>query len=715
MSENNILSSLGVFTTKTDQGYEIDKTKHNLQGLDQELISKINVLVKNILSLDSHAGVGALEYLTNDLKIEIATLKTEINQVKLTQTKTATIFKKNREQEISLKAANKLLVLIEERLETVELKDIAYTTLIEKNTSLSDESKKILNKLVPVFINNLLNKVKSQIFRGWSRNLKEKKEFYQKVPEFQTKIRELSIEIESIRKQKMELIKNNGDRKGIEELNTKQLENIETLEEVKNQFSLLLQTQHLGKSYKTRKEMEMLGGQPLKIDDKASSSILDGMYLSADRFRSKLKDAGAKVCELKFNDPDGSIITGLKFSSENYEKSFKDIFSSFRLLEPNSEWIVLKNTSDEFLIIPKEDFQIKAAAHAFIEDEREIETTEKVEGGTVLLTSGNAGVYEMHKEEVLSFLLKGMNVMTCNFSGYGDSTGEPSETNLKSNMIAMYAHLKTTYNTPDEKILLKALCMSGGPATYLAAEHPNVNLLLDQSYSNFTEVVGNEIKDKIGLYFDKLKEKKIDIQKLDKLKGSILDWAKKNSGNISYLISKLIAPSWEVSKEISKINGKVGLLVTENDTMMEVNKEYAKKNREALSKAEKQCDLMSMPGEHADSWLQSSIKNNFQINYTIFTNEMYNSELTYLDPDLINRLLSDIQVSFKKHEGLNDIEINNIVVLALDNTELKLNNEEKEKLRLVITNSLNWNIDYPGQKHMQNFLARANLLGNLFA
>jgi|GEM_PF-3391816 len=366
----------------------------------------------------------------------------------------------------------------------------------------------------------------------------------------------------------------------------------------------------------TRANLHTIGGVNVKLE--LQDATLDGTYISADSFRSTLKEGGAQTYELKIKTRDGKDISlkGLTFPKEAsggvVDKALNAL-GAFGRPDPNKRgagWQKLSLKDGSTLIVTDEE-ATKLQEMGLVKDgkftthpgdemqfsKQDWDTSKPGTGGTVLLTSGNAGVYEMHKREMLSFLMRGMNVMAFNFRGYGESQGTPTGEGLKRDMEAAYQYLKTQHNVPDEKIMVKALCMSGGPAADLAAHHPDVNLFIDQSYAHFEDVVAEQAKSDIQGF---IKENHLDSDALKALKG----WVKKQITPIAHAAVKLAAPAWSVANEIGKVRGHVGILLTKQDTFMTLDRDVQKNYAAAMKgKKAQSVTLMAMEGKHGECWI----------------------------------------------------------------------------------------------------------------
>ncbi|XP_030452123.1 uncharacterized protein LOC115673991 [Syzygium oleosum] len=94
---------------------------------------------------------------------------------------------------------------------------------------------------------------------------------------------------------------------------------------------------------------------------------------------------------------------------------------------------------------------------------------------TVLYSHGNAAdlgqMMELFVE--LSKRLR-VNIMGYDYSGYGQSTGKPTEYNTYADIDAAYKCLKEQYGVQDEKLILYGQSVGSGPTVDLASRVPNL-------------------------------------------------------------------------------------------------------------------------------------------------------------------------------------------------------------------------------------------------
>lgn len=231
---------------------------------------------------------------------------------------------------------------------------------------------------------------------------------------------------------------------------------------------------------------------------------------------------------------------------------------------------------------------------------KKIDTTTPSQS-TVILTSGNRGPYEILKDEALAFLYKGMNVMLVNFRDRGLSEGVPTKQGLEIDYETTYQFVKAHTGHPDQKILLKALCFSGGPAAKVAANHPNVNLFLDQTYSDYRLLVQEEIREKMRESVKSI-EKNLGQKDAKALLQKLAIHLYKKVENLVAKAVSLLTPDLSVRDNIGKNQGHKALFYTHDDdttTRVNVDRNFDKIASEG---GMERITVISAPGEHGEDW-----------------------------------------------------------------------------------------------------------------
>jgi fermentation-respiration switch protein FrsA (DUF1100 family) len=88
----------------------------------------------------------------------------------------------------------------------------------------------------------------------------------------------------------------------------------------------------------------------------------------------------------------------------------------------------------------------------------------------VLYFSGNAGHRAYRHDDVQVLTRAGADVLICDYRGYGDSSGEPSEEGLARDAQAIWQSATTDYEVAPSRIVLFGESLGGGVAIRLASE-----------------------------------------------------------------------------------------------------------------------------------------------------------------------------------------------------------------------------------------------------
>ena len=398
---------------------------------------------------------------------------------------------------------------------------------------------------------------------------------------------------------------------------------------------------HENKGDEMRQSFTVLGGERVQIKT-SDNTKLDGMYLDAKAFRKTLKESGCELITLNNkleNQPDRQIQM-ISMTEEQYKTSGKEVFDALKKLkafsgvnrDAGAGWTIVREgrnilfvRSDELPEVPAENqlqnhplfehrivgnkdkkqsqWFLKADSAAFKERTTSHIDDSSPASGTVILSSGNAGLYEQHKSEALSYLFKNMNVVLFNFRGYGKSEGDPTEKGLKLDMEAAYQMGKAKSGHKDQQILFKALCMSGGPAAYVAAQHPETNILLDQSYSDFKTLLKESTQEALA-HLNKSLEPLFGDADPKSLKGQLLGKVKEIVEDVAPKVIEYIAPDFNSAKALAANNGQKAIFYTHDDKL--INFKHVEKNITAVAGAGKMNQLMVIagPGSHGTSLLE---------------------------------------------------------------------------------------------------------------
>lgn len=196
-----------------------------------------------------------------------------------------------------------------------------------------------------------------------------------------------------------------------------------------------------------------------------------------------IKELPQGMEELEMQNENG--FPGIKFDkSSSMCQEAVEIFNGMGI--DNTQWCV-HETENAFILFPRKDQEkLTDAAHPLYEIP--VSASSKGETrGTALLTMDQSAIYEQHYDEILTFIMEGVDVMVYNNPSKGLSTGRADRENINASIEATYQYLKGK-GISDEKILAKGLCFGGAPTAWLGRKHPDINIMLDQTPANFYDV-----------------------------------------------------------------------------------------------------------------------------------------------------------------------------------------------------------------------------------
>ena len=108
---------------------------------------------------------------------------------------------------------------------------------------------------------------------------------------------------------------------------------------------------------------------------------------------------------------------------------------------------------------------------------------------TILYSHGNAEDLGDLEEVFELFRAQGFSVISYDYSGYGTSTGTPSEQMAYSNILTVYEYLRNHQHLHPDQILVFGRSLGGGPSVELAAHYPVGGLILESVFTSAFRVI----------------------------------------------------------------------------------------------------------------------------------------------------------------------------------------------------------------------------------
>jgi esterase/lipase len=492
--------------------------------------------------------------------------------------------------------------------------DKAY---FQSKSTLKDKVGLLLGRFNNFFVGRIRNKINKLIFFTWNQKLRFNKSL-NKIVKFNEQISKLEARL----------------AENPENMNLKRQLDSKKAELVRNEKFVAEYEKNLATAERTRKQFEIIGGTHLALQTK-DGETLDGIYLNVENFRKKCAEAGAK--QVKISVPVDGInaeIPGLILLKDEDADKFIKTLEQLKLFKDFNEDLLARNKGggwtkvnigDQVSIVPdfevecllkkgiitekveKQDVnsRVKEVSYSFAEnvfkdvklDSKDLKIDAK-KSGTIIMGMGAAGIYEMAKREAVSLLMQGINVMLYNHRGQGASSGKPSEKGIYEDMETVYQYLKQAHNASDENLVLRGLCLSGGFVSELASRHPKVNIILDQTYADISDISLNTVLDSVK---------------------DVLNYNPENAGAIKKAIiavltpilravTSLVSPDFRTAAYLKDVQGKILILRATEDTY--TSKEMTDKilNTYASHSSPERSRKVwvgHMPGIHGSPWLDA--------------------------------------------------------------------------------------------------------------
>ena len=391
---------------------------------------------------------------------------------------------------------------------------------------------------------------------------------------------------------------------------------------------------------RTKEILRGFGGQPLEIRT-ADRVSLDGMDLCPNRFRQVIADSGSRILSLNRSRGNSQFVTeAIEVPLQQGEappwlthlheiQAVSRTISSLRTLDhPRVDRVAVREVGlvqvvDEMtnhLLLISTDYAMEECGkaggilverdgHLVLEADGVVDASEEIEHGlfpdqqpsVMIITSGNGGVYTMHKREIVRFLLEGLRVVVGDFRGYGLSEGDAGERGLKRDAEAIFRYVESL-GVPQERMLFKALCMSGGVIARLSKFAPRAHFIFDQTYFDFGDVVAQCAGHEAELLVEGLRKGFDEMS--GEGRGAVYKAARGFLRKAARATGRMAGAKFEVGRYLSRIRGHVGLIYVAGDHVIPVRQ--LRKNIEQLTEhgqRDERVHTLMMSGRHSDPWV----------------------------------------------------------------------------------------------------------------
>lgn len=490
-------------------------------------------------------------------------------------------------------------------------------------TSFSDplEKKAFVSKLISKLFKRVFRFVHRRVFLGWDTN-RDSLSIITRHRNIHQKLEKLEKEL-SLLEEKRELL-GPSYAKMLQKLTDEKTKTKKAADHLNSLYQIVHEREVYAE--KVKQEFALLGGERVSMTT-SDCAKLDGIYLSAQEFRTHCKNAGVKSFQISDRSPlkglQGLIADLNGKDPKEFERWLKSLthLHAFPHVEDargetkwrkGAGWAVVEIPSEKKYLIISEEQGKEYKRLGLIEQnpenttryvlphshEMEVKELDQVhQPGTVILTWGANFSYTRYKKEALGFLIRGMNVMLFDYRGYGKSQGEPTEKGTYTDLETVYHYLQANHPITDDRLVVKGLCMSGGIVAEFAAKHPKVNVILDQTYAVFGHIIEHMASKKIK------KVLRMNSVFLLPLKRSlyVLFFA-----TIKPLLGlfTVLAPRYNVRNHLSESKGNILLVQSSEEDFIQKNDLYEiveKIPQQHLKKVQ----IAVIPGTHGVSWIDA--------------------------------------------------------------------------------------------------------------
>jgi len=107
---------------------------------------------------------------------------------------------------------------------------------------------------------------------------------------------------------------------------------------------------------------------------------------------------------------------------------------------------------------------------------------------TLLFLHGNAGNISHRLDSLQIFNRLGLNVLIVDYSGYGESSGKPSELQTYDDALTSWRYLTATRGVPAERIIVFGRSLGGGVASWLSTRKSPGALILESTFTSVPDL-----------------------------------------------------------------------------------------------------------------------------------------------------------------------------------------------------------------------------------
>lgn len=345
--------------------------------------------------------------------------------------------------------------------------------------------------------------------------------------------------------------------------------------------------------------MKTIGGERMQLGKEGER--IDTMFFSTSNFTKKLREYGGKYATIQTNQ---GKIQGIAFPKNKIKPSITQFLKGIEGRDGGSYGFLdsgwqLKRFGDHIIVFPNQYDNLNEPIHVKVTSvDISDQEVSFVSQKTVVIAPGIKTLYEIYDDilgEVPAFLQKGLNVLLFNYRGYGQSEGLPSEKAIDHDLEMIMQYLNEQKEVEDHDLILKGVCLGGGPISRVALKHPKATIMLDQTFADIDTFVDIVVKKNLDTLISIQGEKKQLVAK------------------VIATIGRQIVPPYKNNENISKMKNNLCLMINHNDELIPQlgnsgsDSDENAKNIAALPDNEGQkIAIISLDGiGHAEGWYKN--------------------------------------------------------------------------------------------------------------
>ncbi len=176
--------------------------------------------------------------------------------------------------------------------------------------------------------------------------------------------------------------------------------------------------------------------------------------------------------------------------------------------------------------------------------------------GAVLFSHGSGKNISYYLDDAAYFRDNGFSVLLYDYGGYGQSTGDPSESRCYTDVRAMWKYLTQTRGIAEDHIVLAGCSMGGGVTADLAANVKPAAVILESTFLSVPRAAGDTMWWMPVLAMTRIQFRNID--KVPRIQAPVLIVHSKDDTVVPFEHGKRLFDAVKTPKQFVEITGSHG-------------------------------------------------------------------------------------------------------------------------------------------------------------